>query len=228
MNATYFSPATFRFLDELAGNNNREWFNANKERYEREVREPALDFITDFTGRLQEISPHFVADPRKQGGSMFRINRDVRFSNDKSPYKTAVGIQFRHEAAKSAYTPGFYLHIAPGECFAGGGIWHPPSPELRAVRTYLAENPDEWHHAVHQPPFVSTVELTGDSLQRAPKGFDPDCDVIEDLKRKDFIATGALTQKQVTSEDFLDQYAVLCGAVAPLIRFVCRALDLAY
>ena len=106
-----FQPDLFRFLDALRGNNNREWFQANKERYESDVKGPMLRFIGDFAPRLRQISPRFVADPRPNCGSLFRIYRDVRFSKDKTPYKTNAGAQFRHQAGKDAHAPGFYLHV---------------------------------------------------------------------------------------------------------------------
>ena len=118
---TYITPELFAFFRELKQNNNRDWFQANKQRYEKQVREPLLDFIVDFGVRLPEISRHYVADARKSGGSLFRIYRDVRFSKDKTPYKTGAGVQFRHEAAKDVHAPGFYLHIEPGACFIGAG-----------------------------------------------------------------------------------------------------------
>jgi len=119
---TYFSPEVFSFLRELAENNNRDWFAENKTRYEQRVREPILQFISDFGPRLAKISPHFVADPRPSGGSLFRIHRDTRFSHDKSPYKTHLGVHFFHDSGKKAPSvPGFYLHIAPDECFAAAG-----------------------------------------------------------------------------------------------------------
>src|SRR6185369_3813459 len=105
-----FTRAAFAFLRELRDHNDREWFAANKQRYEKVVRDPALQFIAGFGPRLHKISPHLVADPRPVGGSMFRIYRDTRFSRDKSPYKTHLGIHFFHEKAKAAASvPGFYL-----------------------------------------------------------------------------------------------------------------------
>ena len=133
---TYFTPESFAFLRELRENNNRDWFAANKQRYEREVRDPALRFISDFGPHLLRIAPRLVADPRR---SMFRIYRDTRFSRDKSPYKTHVGIHFFHEKAKAAASvPGFYLHISPGESFAAAGIWHPDPRSLGKVREAIA------------------------------------------------------------------------------------------
>src|ERR687898_2540430 len=142
-----FSPELFSFLSDLRANNDREWFAANKHRYEDHLLEPALDFIAAFAPRLEKISPHFRADPRPSGGSLFRIYRDTRFSKDKTPYKTNVGIHFRHELAKDARAPGFYLHLSPGEVFAGGGIWHPDGPTLTAIRQAIVDDPDRWRAA---------------------------------------------------------------------------------
>ena len=113
-----FAPALFRFLRDLRKNNDREWFLAHKDVYERDVNEPALAFISAFAAPLRKISPHLVADARPIGGSLFRIYRDVRFSNDKRPYKTHVGIHFRHRSAGDAHAPGFYLHLEPGSPIA--------------------------------------------------------------------------------------------------------------
>ncbi|MFC1886438.1 TIGR02453 family protein [Thermodesulfobacteriota bacterium] len=109
---SYFSPETFIFLKELAENNNRHWFQENKRRYEEHFKGPAMCFIADFSEVLRKISRHFTADPRPVGGSLFRIYRDVRFSNDKSPYKTNAGIQFRHYQGKDVHAPGYYLHLS--------------------------------------------------------------------------------------------------------------------
>ena len=127
----YISPKLFRFLSDLEENNNRDWFEENRDRFEGDLREPLLGFIEDFSEHLEKISPHFVADPRKSGGSLFRIFRDVRFSKDKTAYKTNAGIHFRHERAKDAYAPGFYLHLDPKESFVGVGIWHPDAPTAK-------------------------------------------------------------------------------------------------
>jgi uncharacterized protein (TIGR02453 family) len=217
-----FGPELFRFLKDLKANNDRTWFAENKDRYEREVREPALAFVEDFAPHLNDISPHFVADPRPSGGSLFRIHRDTRFSKDKSPYKTQVGIQFRHERAKDAHTPGFYLHLQPGSVFAALGIWHPDAPALAKIREAIAADPQAWRRA------SEGVRLGGESLKRAPAGFDPDHPQIEDLKRKDFIASVELTQKDACSAGFLERYAGTCRDGAPLVRFICSALELPY
>ena len=129
---SHFDNELFEFLVELQANNNREWFAEHKERYERHVKQPLLDFIEDFEPYLHSISKHFVADARANGGSMFRIYRGP--SKDKSPYKTQAAVHFRHEAGKSAHAPGFYLHLAPDEVFAGVGLWRPDSAALSVSR----------------------------------------------------------------------------------------------
>ena len=107
MASSHITPRLYAFLNSLAKNNDRTWFEANREQFECDVRTPLLSFISDFDVYLRRLSPHFVADERKVGGSLFRIHRDVRFSKDKSPYKTNVGVHFRHEQAQDAHAPGY-------------------------------------------------------------------------------------------------------------------------
>ena len=170
MFSSYFTPETFRFLDDLSANNDRDWFQANKARYEGDVKEPALRFIADFAPHLQEISPHFRADPRANGGSLFRIYRDTRFSKDKIPYKTHTGIHFRHESAKDAHTPGFYLHIEPGGSFVGCGIWRPGSPTLTMIRQAITDDPDAWAQARDDAQFRAAFELSGEFAEESATG----------------------------------------------------------
>jgi uncharacterized protein (TIGR02453 family) len=223
----YFTPSLFTFLRELAENNNREWFQDNKSRYEQHVKDPALRLIADFGPRLKKISPHFRADPRAVGGSLFRIHRDTRFSKDKSPYKTHTGIQFRHELGKDAYAPGFYLHLEPGQVFCGVGSWHPDSTTLRKIREAIVDDPTAWKRAVGKR-FRELYDLEGESLKRAPKGVDPEHPQIEDLRRKDFIGVTRLSQKAVTSPGFADELASTFKAGGSLVRFICRAIDVPY
>ncbi|MBU8871757.1 MAG: DUF2461 domain-containing protein [Gemmatimonadales bacterium] len=228
MSQRHFTPALFRFLRELAAENTRDWFNANKDRYIRDLKEPSLNFIVDFGLPLQKISPHFRADPRPVGGSLFRIYRDVRFSKDKSPYKTHAGLHFRHEAGKTAYTPGFYLHLEPGQSFVGVGIWRPDNPTLKMIRDAIVADPAAWKKAIGGKTFTRRYRVTGDSLKRPPKGYDPDHPLIEILKLKDFTALAPITQKEITAAGFIDEFADLCQAGGPLVRFICRALGQAY
>ncbi len=223
-----FRPALFSFLRDLEKNNDRDWFQANKARYEEHLKDPALRFISDFGPHLRETSPHFRAIPKAVGGSLFRIYRDVRFSKDKSPYKTHVGIHFRHEAARDAHAPGFYLHIAARESFVGGGIWHPDSPSLAKIRRALAEDPAGWKRAIGGRRFREDWTLEGESLKRPPRGFDADDPLIEDIKRKDFIGVTRLTQKEILAPDFPKRFAGLCRQAAPLARYLCRAVGVSF
>ena len=220
----HFSPTFFEFLGELRDNNSREWFQDNKERYQAVVREPLLRFISDFSGPLQEISPFFVADPRPTGGSMFRIYRDVRFSKNKSPYKTHAAAQFRLRAGRDAHAPGFYLHIEPGSVFAGAGLWHPERATLEHIRTAIVEAPATWSEVLNDGHFAAHHELGGESLKRAPRGYDPDHPLIEDLKRKDFICIERFSQTKACRAGFLDEFTASCQAAAPFVRFLTEAV----
>ncbi len=223
-----FSPDLFAFLRDLAANNDREWFAANKARYVAEVQEPALAFIEDVGMRLGEVSRHLVADPRTNGGSLFRIYRDVRFAKDKSPYKTHTGIQFRHAQARDVHAPGFYLHLEPGTVFLACGIWHPDRDTLHAIRTAIATRPARWQEAVGGAAFQEHFRLGGESLKRPPAGFDRDHPLIEELKRKDFIAIADLSEGEAIASDFLDRFLELCGEADPFMRFLCDGASVAY
>jgi uncharacterized protein (TIGR02453 family) len=223
-----FGPGLFSFLTDLRANNNREWFTANKHRYEEELLDPALDFINAFAPRLEKISPHFRADARASGGSLFRIYRDTRFSKDKSPYKTNVGIHFRHERAKDAHAPGYYLHIGPGEAFAGGGIWHPGTEGATAIREAIVADPERWRRATRIGAFAKRLQLEGDSLKRVPPWADADHPFADDLKRKDFFGWTSLSERDVVAPGFVDEYARICRAAAPLMQFLCAALKVPY
>jgi uncharacterized protein (TIGR02453 family) len=218
-----FSPALFDFLRELRQHNDREWFNANKRRYQEDVQEPALAFIADFAPRLAAISPHFVADPRPQGGSLFRIYRDTRFAKDKSPYKTHTGIQFRHEQGRDVHAPGFYLHLEPGSVFVGAGIWRPDTTTLASIREAIDSRPEQWTQALRESRIGEMFELEGDSLKRPPSGYDVSHPRLDDLKRKDFIAVAKLEEETVTSPGFVDELAATLGTASPFVRFLCEA-----
>ena len=159
---------------------------------------------------------------------MFRIYRDTRFSKDKSPYKTYTGLQFRHDRGKDAHCPGFYLHLEPGQFFVGVGIWHPDGPTTRAIRDAIVEDPTAWKKASRGKKFAGLFDLEGDRLKRPPKGYDPEHALIEDLKRKDYIGVTRLTQKAVTSPDFMKEFTDLCRTGVPYMKFLCKALDVPF
>jgi uncharacterized protein (TIGR02453 family) len=225
---TSFDRRLFRFLRELEANNDREWFEDNKSRYVTDVRDPLLAFIHAFGPRLQKISPYMVADPRPHGGSMFRIHRDTRFSKDKSPYKTHAAAQFRHEVGKDAHAPCFYLHLQPGRCFAGAGLWHPDGNALRGIRNAIVDHTAEWKRVTGSRAWRSRVTMEGDVLQRPPRGFDPEHECIDDIKRKDFIAVAPFKESDVCAPGFLDTFTRFCRSNDRWMRFLTRAVGVSW
>lgn len=208
---------------------------------EAEVRGPCLRLIAGLAEPLRGISPQLIADPRPVGGSLFRIHRDTRFSGDKRPYKTHAGMYFAHAAARSAArgeagnaafgrldTPGLYLHIEPGACFVGGGLWPPQPPTVRRVRDYMLGNPASWKEATRNARFRKVFTLGGDVLSRPPKGYDPAHALIDDLKRRDFIASAPLDDADLLRPDLakllMNRYALL----APMLDWLCGALELEF
>ena len=228
MSFTGFKPSLMKFLKQLEKNNNRDWFADNKQRYEDLVVEPVMDFIDAMRPRVETISPHFLALRGRTGGSMMRVYRDTRFSKDKTPYKTNVGLQFRHELGRDVHAPGFYVHLQSSGCFIGAGIWHPASDALGAIRRHIDENQPAWKKAKSARRFRKTFELSGESLKTVPRGFDPDHPAIEDLRRKDFMGIARVTQKEIGSADFVKQTTGTLRAAKPLMSFLCEALDVPF
>lgn len=227
MAGPYVTPRTFAFLKELAANNDRHWFEANKARYLEEVRDPLLRFVADFAPRLAKISKHMVADPRPVGGSLFRIYRDTRFSRDKSPYKTAAGLSFRHAAGRDVHGPVFYLHLEPGTVFAAAGLWHPPAEAVKQVRDAIVEYPDAWRRATTGRRGAALDE-DGGALKRPPRGYDPEHPFVADLRRTSFTSSSAFGQKEACAADFPARFAEACTRKAPLVAFLSGALGLPF
>ena len=223
MAEAHLSPRLFKFLRDLKRNNDRDWFDENRERYERDVRAPIVAFISDLGPRLTKISRHVVADPRPVGGSLFRIHRDTRFSKDKSPYKTHAACHFRHEeTTKDVHGPGFYLHLEPGSVFVAGGLWRPEPEALAKIREALVAGPAKWRKA------IAGLELGGEMLKRPPRGFDADHPLVDDLRRTDFITSVELDEKRACSAGFIGDVERACKTTAPLMAFLARAVGLAW
>ncbi len=223
-----FPLGLLHFLNDLSKNNRRDWFQANQSRYESELLEPSLAFIDAMTQPLAKLSPHFRAVPKKVGGSLMRIYRDVRFSKDKRPYKTNVGIQFRHEKGKDVHAPGFYFHIDPDEVFLGVGIWHPDSQALGKLRKAIDKKSTDWKRAKNGKAFRDRFELAGDSLIRPPKGYDADHPLLEDLRRKDHIAVCQLDHDALFDPSLVKETAAAFRASKAYMSFLCRALGLKF
>ena len=223
MSSPSFSSATLDFLRELSANNDRDWFAANKHRYEADVLDPALGFIAAMQKPLAKLAPSFAAVPKRVGGSLMRVYRDTRFAKIKTPYKTNIGIQFRHTAGKDVHAPGFYVHIEPDSVFVGAGSWRPAAPMLAAIRESIGEDPKTWHRIVSAKRFRETFELGGESLKRPPRGFDADHPAIDDLKRKDFIAVAHMAPTDILEPGFKRDVTARLKAAVPYMQFLCEA-----
>jgi uncharacterized protein (TIGR02453 family) len=218
----YFNSDLFHFLTRLKRNNNRQWFLAHKEEYETVVHQRAIRFITDFAGPLYQITPYLVADPRTSRGSLFRIYRDTRFSADKKPYKTHLAMRFSHRG-KDVHSPGFYLHLEPGGCFAASGLWHPEPPTLLKVRHAIVTRSDEWRTVRKLLNWDDASKLS-----RPPRGFPCDHEFVEDLKLRDLGTAIEFTDAQVCNTRFMNRFAGACRRMSALAEFLASALGLPF
>jgi uncharacterized protein (TIGR02453 family) len=211
-----FTPDVFEFLRQIKRRNNREWFARNKTRYEQVVRNPALLFIAAVTPQLAKLSRKIPAASLR--GSVFRIYRDIRFSSDKRPYKTHVGMHWTYAKTKDAHAPGYYLHLEPESCFVAAGVWQPDTLSLNRIRQAIVSQPQAWKRVRRG------IELGGDRLSRPPRGFDPAHPFIEDLKCKDFVASVDLTDRQVCGAKFTQDFLSACRTMTPLVDFTWQAM----
>ena len=226
--ANPFGPGLLKFLIELKKNNNRAWFEKNRERYETDVREPALAFIRSMAPALRGLSKHLLAVDKKVGGSLMRIHRDVRFSKDKQPYKTNLGISFRHAKGKDIHAPGYYFHVDPDSIFLAAGMWHPESAALAGVRRSIDKDSAAWKRARDAKAFTAQWSLEGDSVKTTPRGYAADHPMIDDLRRKDFIAVSSLTKRDVTRKDLVAVVAGRLKTAKPFMAWQARALKIPF
>jgi len=219
----YFTRGLFTFLRDLAANNDRTWFHANKDRYEEHYRDPAVRFIADFGPQVRAVSPHLVVDPRPHGGSLLRIYRDIRFKKDKSPYKVHCGMYFGHESGKDIHAPGLYLHIEPGESFAAAGMWRPPTPVLRQVRAAMVAEPGAWTEVIAQMEDRGYARF-GERLQRIPAGYPRDHPLADELRWKDLGYWRKLSQQDVLAGDAHERIGAVYLGMKPYLALLCRAI----
>lgn len=213
----YFSNETLEFLNDLKKRNDRVWFQKNKSRYEEHVKEPFIAFISDVEPQLHKLSPNFVADPKPVGGSLFRIHRDVRFSKDKSPYKTHAGAHFQL-GGKGVHGPGYYLHVEPGASYVAGGIWMPDTNALRMIRQSIADSPPTWKKA------REVLSSDHERLVRPPQGFETSHPLIEDIKLKSFTGGVPLSDRQVLGQELMGVFIGGCKWLTPLMKFLAEAV----
>lgn len=227
--AAYFTPNTFRFLRALARHNERAWFHAHRDDYERHVRVPFLRLIEDLQPVLDGISPHYRASAAPVGGSLFRIHRDTRFSGNKAPYKTWQGALLFHARRREMHTPSFYVQVEPGNCFVGAGLWNPATAVQRRVRQFIHDNPAGWTASTRAPAFARRFRLDDrEMLVRVPPGFPADSPLAEDLRRRNFVARRMLDDDLVASPRLLATLGRDLAALGPFVDYLCAALDLEF
>jgi len=210
------------FLTDLNRNNNREWFNDNHQRYE-ESRDQMLFFTGLIIQKIREFDPGIPLMSPKE--CLFRIYRDVRFSNDKRPYKIHMGSYIAPGGRKSNRA-GYYLHLEPGNSIISGGIWCPEAAPLRAVRTEIMENAEEFKEILNDKKFKKYYPaIEGEKLKTAPKGFDKDFKDIDLLRYKSYAFSTPLSDKQVLNGDFIDYSVDACQTLFRINRFLNTALD---
>jgi uncharacterized protein (TIGR02453 family) len=213
-----FTSESLRFLRALKRNNRREWFNAHRDDYEAHIRTPMTVIVARLADDLREFGPEFVANPKT---SIYRIHRDIRFSENKAPYKTHVAATFPTRGLPKHEGAGLYFHVSPDEVWVGGGMWAPPPPQLHVVREHIALNSRRLRTLVESPRFRRDIgALDGERLQRTPRGFPKDHPAAEYLKFRQFLAGREFAATFATSGRFYAGLLTVFKRVAPLLRFL--------
>ena len=212
------------FMKRLKRNNNRPWFEKHKEEYESYIKLPMQSLIAALQPHFLRFAPEFDLNPKK---SLFRIYRDIRFSNDKTPYKTHAAAHFvLRGKPKGVEGSGYYLHIEPGQVFLGGGIYMPDGDQLKNIRRSIDANADRFLSILRSKKFISTFkQLEGEKLKRIPKGYDADHPMAEWLKQKQFFVWVEWPEASCRREEFINKVAAVYEAATPLVRFLNEAMS---
>lgn len=227
--SAYFSRHSLAFLQALAANNRRDWFERHKADYHTHVKAPFQRLLQDLAAPLAAISNAFHSDPRGNGGSLFRIHRDTRFSGDKSPYKPWQGARLYHSRRRHVPAPAFYLHVQPGASFVAAGLWHPDTATQRRVRQFIFDNPASWGRAVHAPEVTARFAYgSEEKLARPPAGFPKDFPYLDDLRERNFILLRPLDDAAITAPELLATLSHDLQQLAPFVDYLCAALDLEF
>jgi len=213
---TGFKPGALKFFEQLAENQNKAWFDAHKSVYETEIKAPLASLIAELTARLAEKKLVFCADPRR---AIFRLHRDVRFSHDKSPYKTNAGAAMTRTGAKDS--PGvLYLHLDPLGCFAAAGFYVPEPETLAAMRAALIHHPARWQAMCKALKKRGLALDRENALTRPPKGYEPVPEAVrEDIKLKSWVVRRGLSLEQISGAGLVEELASFALEAAPLLRF---------
>jgi len=213
-----FPPEGLKFLRSLKRNNRRDWFLAHRDDYEKHVRQPMTDVVERLAEDFRTFAPELVASPK---ASMYRIYRDVRFSENKAPYKTHVAAVFPTRGLAKHEGAGLYFHVSPDEVWVGGGMYNPQTSQIHAVREHIAANTKRLRTIVESPAFRRTVgRLDGERLQRVPRGFPKDHEAAEYLRFRQFLAGREFPPSFATSPKFYQALLTVFRRVAPLARFL--------
>jgi len=228
----YFSPATLEFFGGLRDHNSKVWFEAHREDYERQVKEPMQALVAAMDARFARFAPEIGGDPRR---SVFRLHRDIRFSKDKSPYKTHTACWFFHRGAHGKVgqqseggSAGFYFHLAPDASFVGGGFWMPPPPVLARFREAIARDPRGFGRLLSEgrlrKRFGGLSEET--MLKRMPRGYAEDHPAAAWLRHQSFTLGRRLSDAQVTSSRLPATLEADFALLLPLVRWLNATLGL--
>ena len=212
------------FFRKLKRNNNRDWFNAHKAEYEEYIKFPMQCYVASLKPFFHDFAPEFDLNPKR---SLFRIYRDTRFSKDKTPYKTHSAAHFELRKKPKLFDgAGYYVHVAPGEVFIGGGIYMPDNDRTKKIRKAIAERQEEFNSIINDKIFKRLFgSLQGDKLSRPPKGYPTDHPMIEWLKFKQFFIGLEWKEETCYKKDFLKKSADVLAACTPLLRFLNEAID---
>jgi uncharacterized protein (TIGR02453 family) len=213
-----FTRKTLAFLRALKRNNDRDWFRARKDEYERHVRGPMVDVLARLQSDFARFAPELISEPR---ASLYRIYRDTRFSSDKSPLKTHAAAHFPSKGFRRGEGAGLYFEVAPTWCWIGGGLYMPSGPDLYAIREHIAANHRRLHRIVTSPAFTRAVgTLEGEQLTRVPRGYLKDHPAEFYLRFKQFLAGREYEAEFATTPRFYRQMLTTFQAVVPLVRFL--------
>ncbi len=218
---------SLRFLADLGARNDKKWFDANRARCESDLVEPCRALVRRLAGDLGGVFPEITGSDSKVGGSLTRLHRDVRFSKDKSPFHTHVGMHFWHRSGKKMEVPGFFLRVAPDEVLLGTGLHGPEPGPLETIRRALDADRRGWTKASRDPAFVRLWGgLEGEALKRTPVPWPADHPFAEDLRRKDFTAFARLKGTEAAKPGFASRAVEHWRASGPLMGFLCKAIGL--
>jgi len=209
------------FLEELQKNNNRDWFQANRKSYDL-AKKHMLILVSELIEGISKFDSDIAGT--LPGSAVFRINRDVRFSNNKDPYKNNMGAYFSRAGKKSPFA-GYYFHIQPGQSFIAAGIWMPEAPVLNAIRREIHFNHANLRKILNNKNLKVWGDLEGEQLKTSPKGYDSDHPALDLLRYKSFVFTHHFSNKEVNSKQFIDQCIEMYKCATPFIKFINEAVE---